>query len=259
MTPRTLVILPTFNERPNLAAVVSGIRRAGFDVLVIDDASQDGTGELADALAAEDPAVGVLHRPRKLGLGSAYVAGFGHGLDRDYDFLVEMDADGSHPVDRLGALVDAATRSGGLAIGSRYRQGGSVVGWGWRRQLLSRGANAYCRTLLGVGVHDATSGFRCFPRGVLESLDAATVISDGYGFQIEMVYRCVQLGHCIVEVPIRFEDRLAGRSKVSKGEIARALALVPRLRLHSLLRHGTALRRPGRAGSAGTGLRSSLD
>jgi dolichol-phosphate mannosyltransferase len=227
--PRCLVILPTFNERANLATVVAGVRAAGHDVLVVDDGSPDGTGEIADQLALSDPGVQVIHRLAKLGLGSAYVAGFRFGLGRGYDFLVQMDADGSHSIAHLDSLIQASAGSGGLSIGSRYARGGSTTGWSWPRRLLSRTANVYCRSLLRVDVHDCTSGYRCFPRALLERLDVAETLSDGYAFQIEMVYRCRLLGSRVVEVPIRFHDRYAGKSKVSRSEITKALALVPRL------------------------------
>ena len=228
--PRCLVILPTFNERANLPSVVAGVRKVGHDVFVVDDNSPDGTGVIADDLAQSDPGVQVIHRHAKLGLGSAYVAGFHFGLERGYDFMVEMDADGSHSVDHLDPLIQASARSGGLSIGSRYTPGGSTTGWSRRRRLLSRTANVYCQLLLSVGVRDCTSGYRCFPRTLVERLDLAGTLSDGYAFQIEMVYRCRLLGSPVVEIPIRFEDRYAGKSKVSRSEITKALAMVPRLR-----------------------------
>jgi len=227
---RCLVILPTFNERANLAPVVAGVRAAGHDVLVVDDGSPDGTGEVADHLARSDPGVHVIHRPGKLGLGSACVAGFRFGLGRGYDFLVEMDADGSHGVAHLDAVIEASAASGGLSIGSRYVAGGSTEGWSPARRLLSRTANAYCRSLLRIDVRDFTSGYRCIPRALLERLAVTDMLSDGYAFMIEMVHRCHQLGSPVVEVPIRFQDRYAGKSKVSRSEITKALALVPRLR-----------------------------
>jgi dolichol-phosphate mannosyltransferase len=228
--PRCLVVLPTFNERANLVTVVAGVRTAGHDVLVVDDGSPDGTGEIADQLALSDPGVQVIHRLAKLGLGSAYVAGFRFGLGRGYDFLVQMDADGSHSVAHLDSLIQASAGSGGLSIGSRYARGGSTTGWSWPRRLLSRTANVYCRSLLRVDVDDCTSGYRCFPRALLERLDVAETLSDGYAFQIEMVHRCRLLRSPVVEVPIRFHDRHAGKSKVSRSEITKALTLVPRLK-----------------------------
>ena len=224
-----MVVMPTYNERENLERVVSGVRHLGHDVLIVDDASPDGTGELADDLAAADPAVRVLHRERKLGLGSAYVDAFRIGLKEGSQLFVEMDADGSHRAADLNPIIDAARGSGGMAIGSRYMPGGSIVGWPAHRLLLSRGANLYCRALLGLRVRDCTSGFRCYSRDLLASMKLDTVVSQGYSFQIEMVHRTVRLGYPVVEVPIRFEDRVAGASKVSQGEITRALWTVVRL------------------------------
>jgi dolichol-phosphate mannosyltransferase len=224
-----LVVLPTFNERENLERVASGVRHLGHDVLIVDDASPDGTGELADDLAAADAGVRVLHRERKLGLGSAYVDAFRIGLRDGSRLLVEMDADGSHRPADLNPIIDAARGSGGLAVGSRYMRGGSIVGWPFHRLLLSRGANAYCRALLELSVRDCTSGFRCYPRDLLASVKLDEIRSQGYSFQIEMVHRTVKLGYPVVEVPIRFEDRVAGASKVSQGEISRALWTVLRL------------------------------
>ena len=227
---KALVVLPTYNEAQNLERVVANVRAQGHDVLVVDDNSPDGTGGIADRLAAADPGVQVLHRAGKLGLGSAYIEGFRDGLSRGYEYLVEMDADGSHLPEYLNPLVDAAARNGGLAIGSRYVDGGAIVGWGPARYLLSWMANVYTRLLLGVKVRDCTSGYRCFPSPVLERIGLGRVVAQGYSFQIEMVFRCVLLGYPIVEVPIRFEDRVAGVSKVSRNEIIRALTGVIRLR-----------------------------
>ena len=224
-----LVVMPTYNERENLERVVAGVRHLGHDVLIVDDASPDGTGELADDLAAADPAVRVLHRERKLGLGSAYEDAFRIGLGEGSRLFVEMDADGSHRPADLNPIIDAARGSGGLAIGSRYIRGGSIFGWPFHRLLLSRGANVYCRTLLRLRVHDCTSGFRCYTRDLLASMKLDDIVSQGYSFQIEMVHRTVRLGYPVVEVPIRFEDRIAGASKVSQGEISRALLTVLRL------------------------------
>ena len=224
-----LVVLPTFNERENLERVVSGVRHLGHDVLVVDDASPDGTGDIADGLAAADEGVRVMHRERKLGLGSAYEDAFRIGLAEGSRLLVEMDADGSHRAQDLQPIVDAARGCGGLAVGSRYMPGGQIVGWPGHRLLLSWGANVYCRTLLSLKVRDCTSGFRCYTRELLSSIDLDGIVSQGYSFQIEMVHRTVRLGYPVVEVPIRFEDRVAGASKVSQGEIRRALWTVLRL------------------------------
>jgi dolichol-phosphate mannosyltransferase len=227
---RTLVILPTFNEKPNLEALVRAIRSEGCDVLVVDDNSPDGTGELADRLAASDPGVLVEHRAGKLGLGSAHIAGLKRGAELGYALLVTMDADGSHQPRHLSPILAAARRSGGVVIGSRYVSGGSIVGWNALRKLLSFSANLYCRTLLGIRVHDCTSGYRCYPRRVIERVDLDRIVCDGYAFLIELLYRCIKAGVPVTEVPIRFQDRIAGTSKVSTAEITKALRLVPRLR-----------------------------
>ena len=224
-----LVVLPTYNEKENLEHVVTGVRHLGHDVLIVDDASPDGTGELADRLAAEDDGVRVLHRERKLGIGSAYEDAFRIGLDEGTSLFVEMDADGSHRSQDLDAIIDAARGSGGLAVGSRYMRGGKIVGWPAHRYLLSLGANVYCRTLLRLQVRDCTSGFRCYTRDLLATIKLDDVVSQGYSFQIEMVHRTVRIGYPVVEVPIIFEDRVAGASKVSQGEIRRALWTVLRL------------------------------
>jgi dolichol-phosphate mannosyltransferase len=224
-----LVVMPTYNEHENLERVVFGVRHLGHDVLIVDDASPDGTGKLADELAASDAGVRVLHRERKLGLGSAYEDAFRIGLKEGSQLFVEMDADGSHRPSDLNPIIEAARGSGGLAIGSRYMPGGSIVGWPFQRLFLSRGANLYCRTLLGLSVRDCTSGFRCYTRDLLASMKLDDIVSQGYSFQIEMVHSAVKLGYPVVEVPIRFEDRVAGASKVSQGEISRALWTVLRL------------------------------
>ena len=231
MTDGVLVVLPTFNEVQNLQSVVEGVRRLGHDVLVVDDASPDGTGDLADRIAAADKGVRVLHRARKLGLGSAYEDAFRIGLADGAPLMVEMDADGSHLASDLDAIVEAARRTGGLAIGSRYIPGGSIEGWPFHRWLLSWGANVYCRVLLGLPTHDCTSGFRCYSRELLSKIGLDEVVSQGYSFQIEMVWRARRLGFSVVEVPIHFEDRVAGASKVSRGEVRRALWTVLRLSL----------------------------
>jgi len=237
ITPRkvqpteVLVVMPTYNESQNLEQVVLGVRHFGHDVLVVDDASPDGTGEIADRLAAEDPGVRVLHRPRKLGLGSAYEDAFRIGLSEGSALFVEMDADGSHLAANLQDIIDAARGCGGLAIGSRYIRGGTVTGWPAYRYLLSWAGNIYCRVLLGLPTHDCTSGFRCYTRELLLQIGLDDVVSQGYSFQIEMVHRTRRLGYPVVEIPIQFEDRVAGASKVSQGEVRRALWTVLRLSL----------------------------
>ena len=231
-----LVIVPTYNERPNLEVLVQGIRAAGCAVLVVDDNSPDGTGEIADRLAAEDSGVSVVHRPGKLGLGTAEALGLARGASRGYDLLITMDADGSHHPSHLSALMAASRQGRRVAIGSRYIQGGAIVGWPAHRKALSHGANLYCREILGLDVHDCTSGYRCYPREAVQRLQPEAIAADGYAFLIETLHRCVQLGIPVTEVPIRFEDRVAGRSKVSAAEIRKALTLVPRLRWDSLRR-----------------------
>jgi dolichol-phosphate mannosyltransferase len=259
---RTLVILPTYNERPNLEALVLAIRGEDCDVLVVDDNSPDGTGELADRLAGSDPGVLVEHRAGKLGLGTAHIAGLKRGTELGYALLVTMDADGSHQPRHLGPILAAARRTGGVVIGSRYVSGGSIVGWNARRKLLSHSANLYVRTILGIRVHDCTSGYRCYPRRVIERVDLDRIICDGYAFLIELLYRCLKAGVPVTEVPIRFQDRLAGTSKVSSTEITKALKLVPRLRWQraapggrevvaadpEVELNGSTARSPGRAG-----------
>jgi dolichol-phosphate mannosyltransferase len=228
---RVLVVVPTYNERENLERAVRGIRGCGYDVLVVDDNSPDGTAELARQLGKDDPAVQLMERPGKLGLGSAYVDGFRYGLERGYDLFVEMDADGSHRPEYLPLIAESAASTGGLVLGSRYVEGGSIVGWNWRRRLLSWGANFYCRVVLGLRVRDCTAGYRCYPRQLLSAIELDRVFSQGYSFQVEMLYRAVMLGFPVTEVPIRFEDRIAGESKVSEGEVRKALLAVLRLRL----------------------------
>ena len=226
-----LVVLPTYNEVENVERAVRAVRATGYDVLVVDDSSPDGTADVVERLARADPGTQLLVRPRKQGLGSAYVSGFTCGLERGYEYMVEMDADGSHRPEHLQEIVGEAERCGGVVIGSRYVRGGSVSGWRWHRKLLSWAANLYTRALLGLRARDATSGYRCYPRAVLEAIGLDSIVSQGYSFQIEMVYRCVKLGFPVREVPIRFEDRVAGKSKVSQGEVRKALTTVLWLRL----------------------------
>ncbi len=227
---RTLVVVPTYDERESLPGTLARLRASvpGADVLVVDDASPDGTGELADAVAAQDPGVHVLHRAGKGGLGAAYVAGFGWGLDRGYEVLVEMDADGSHRAEELPRLLDRleADPRTDLVIGSRWVRGGAVVSWPWHRELLSRGANLYTRLALGMPVRDATAGFRAFRSATLRRLDLATVESHGYCFQVDMTWRVVRDGGTVAEVPITFVERAAGSSKMSRAIVAEALRKV---------------------------------
>jgi len=214
------MVVPTYNEADNLGWIIGRLREAQPDVhvLVVDDNSPDGTGKLADELAAADAAVQVVHRSGKGGLGAAYRHGFRVALDAGYDVIGEMDADGSHQPEQLQLLLDALLDAD-LVIGSRWVSGGSVVNWPFRRELLSRGGNLYVRMLLGVRVRDATAGFRLFRRAALEAIDLATVESTGYVFQTDMVTRCLRLGLRVREVPIEFVERVRGDSKMS-GQVA---------------------------------------
>jgi dolichol-phosphate mannosyltransferase len=233
---KAVVCLPTYNERENLERMVRALGEVlpeGARVLVIDDNSPDGTGQLADALAAELGFVEVLHRATKEGLGPAYIAGFRHALALGAELVLEMDCDFSHApqdVPRLIAAADAAD----LVLGSRYVQGGGVEGdWGIARRIISRGGSLYASALLGVRIRDLTGGFKCFRRHVLEAIDLDRVGSRGYAFQIELTYRTLRRGFSVVEVPIRFFDREAGHSKMSRAIVLEAIWKVPLLRLRA--------------------------
>ncbi len=221
---RVLVVVPTYNESDNLERIVARLFAAApsVHVLVADDGSPDGTGDIADRLAASDPRVHVLHRPLKEGLGRAYVAGFRWGLARDYDVLCEMDADGSHPPEALPSLL-AALASADLVLGSRWVPGGRVENWPRTRELFSRSANLYTRIALGMPLRDATAGFRAYRRETVEAIDLDGVASLGYAFQIDLALRTVRAGFRVVEVPITFTEREFGRSKMNQREIVEAL------------------------------------
>lgn len=222
MTGRTLAVVPTYDERDNLPVVVAGLRAVpGVDVLVVDDASPDGTGDLAEDLAAADPAVHVLRRPAKAGLGSAYRDGLGWGLAQGYDRLVMLDADGSHDPAALPELLAAAERSD-LVVGSRYVPAGRVERWPVHRRLLSRAGNLYARAMTGMPVRDGTSGYRVVRRDVLEAIDLRALRSDGYAFQLEVVWRAWQAGFAVLEVPIVFVERRTGASKLSRAVVLEA-------------------------------------
>jgi dolichol-phosphate mannosyltransferase len=226
---RTLVVIPTFNELENLPLILGRVREARPDahLLVVDDGSPDGTGRLAEELAAADPdRVHVLHRTAKDGLGAAYLAGFAWGLTRRYSVLVEMDADGSHAPEQLHRLLDAVDAGADLAIGSRYVDGGAVRNWPWRRLALSKTANTYSRLCLGVGIHDITAGYRAYRREVLEKIDLDAVDSKGYCFQIDLTWRTINNGFVVAEVPITFTERELGVSKMSGSNIREALVKV---------------------------------
>ena len=226
--PPTLVVIPTYDERETLPGTLARLRTAvpEVDVLVVDDSSPDGTGDWAETVAAEDPAVHVLHRAGKQGLGPAYLAGFAWGLERGYQQLVEMDADASHRPEQLPGLLEAVRRGADLAIGSRWIPRGAVHDWPVHRLLLSRGANLYVQLLLGLGVADATAGYRVFRAELLEDLIATDIASQGYCFQIDMTRRARDLGAVITEVPIDFDERTAGASKMSSSIVREALLKV---------------------------------
>ncbi len=230
--PTPLIVIPTYNERENLTRLLDAVHGSlpTAEVLVVDDNSPDGTGDLADSYASEHPHVHVMHREGKQGLGTAYLAGFRWALARHYTHVFEMDADFSHPPARLQALLDA-TQSADVALGSRWIKGGGTEGWPLKRQLLSRGGSLYARTVLGVGVRDLTGGFKCFRRHVLETIDLDGVQTVGYGFQIELTWRALEAGFAVVEVPITFVDRIAGKSKMSGSIFMEAVGLVWKLRL----------------------------
>jgi len=231
---RATVCLPTYNESENLEPIVRALGEQGVSVLVIDDDSPDGTGELADRLAGELGYVSVLHRPRKEGLGPAYLAGFRRALADGAELILEMDCDFSHSPGDVARLVAAATDAD-LVLGSRYVPGGSIGNWGLVRLIVSAGGSLYARLLLGVGVRDLTGGFKCYRREVLEAIDLDAIHSKGYAFQIETTYRALRKGFRVVEVPITFVDREQGHSKMSRAIVLEAVWTVPALRLRALL------------------------
>lgn len=232
----TLIVVPTYNEGTNLRALVEAVLRVAPEahLLVVDDASPDGTGQLAEELARRDERVHVLHRARKLGLGTAYVEGFRWGLSRGYQRLFEMDADFSHDPTQLPRLFAALEEGADVVLGSRNVAGGAVSGWGPGRLLLSKGGSAYSRVVLGIGVRDLTSGYKAFSRRALERLDLSSVCSNGYAFQIELTYRALRAGLTVVEVPITFVDRRAGKSKMNGRIFLEAVGVVWRLRAQAL-------------------------
>lgn len=230
--PKTVICLPTYNERENLPLMVEAIHGEVPDVhiLIIDDNSPDGTGEIADQLAAGDARVHVLHREQKQGLGRAYVAGFHWALARDYQLIFEMDCDFSHPVRFLPEFLKQAEKYD-VVLGSRYIPGGATDDWDWKRRLISRGGNTYAQLILGLPYKDLTGGFKCFRRKVLETLPLDEIVSNGYVFQIEMTWRAVVHGFSIGEVAIHFPDRTRGQSKMSGSIVREAVVNVWKLRL----------------------------
>lgn len=225
---RPLVVLPTYNEAENIADVLGLVRThlPQAAILVVDDGSPDGTADIAERLDATLGGIEVLRRPGKLGLGSAYRDGFAHGLAAGFDVLIEMDSDLSHPPEVLPALVAAVEHGADLAIGSRYVPGGSIPNWAWHRRKLSRWGNRYAGAMLGLGVRDATAGFRAYQASILRAIHVEDVRADGYAFQIEMAYAVARAGGRIVEVPIAFVDRVRGTSKMSGRIVVEALVLV---------------------------------
>ncbi len=237
MTQRVLIITPTYNERDNLETFLSLVFGAlsTAHVLVVDDNSPDGTGKLADEIAARDPRVKVLHRAGKMGLGTAYLAGFRWALQADYEIVFEMDTDLSHDPKYIPAFLDALRGGADLVIGSRNIEGGGVEGWGAGRHLLSKGGSLYARTILGVKVRDLTAGYKAFTRRALEALELDRVQSNGYSFQIELTFRLLQKGLKVVEIPTVFVDRRVGQSKMSRSIFAEAIGMVWKLRADALL------------------------
>ena len=234
--PKTLIVTPTYNEKENLPRFLDAVRSAYPEahILVVDDNSPDGTGDLADGIAAKDPHVRVMHRAGKLGLGTAYIEGFRKGLDEGYDRFFEMDADLSHDPKYLKAFVAALDDGADVVIGSRNIPGGNVEGWGFTRHFISKGGSLYARTILGLATRDLTSGFKAFTRRALEAIDFETVRSNGYSFQIEMTFRAAHKGMKITEVPIVFVDRTLGRSKMSRKIFVEAMGVVWKLRFDAI-------------------------
>lgn len=234
---KTMVVIPTYNERDNIERLIPAIlaQDEGIEVLVVDDNSPDGTGEIVDRLAAANPRICVLHRSGKLGLGSAYREGFRFALERGAEYIVEMDADFSHDPAMLPTFFEKM-KDYDLVIGSRYLNGVSVVNWPIRRLILSYFASVYTRLITGLRISDCTGGFKCFRREALEAIDLGKIRSDGYSFQIEMNYRCVEKGFRVGEIPIIFIDRRAGSSKMSKKIVREAVFMVWKLKIGSLCR-----------------------
>ena len=237
MTGAPWLILPTYNEAENIEAIVTaagdvlaGSGDGTYKILIVDDGSPDGTGEIGDRLAAEREQVEVLHRTEKNGIGPAYLAGFRHALDRGAGYAMEMDSDFSHDPADLARLLEAVRSGADLALGSRYVPGGGVSDWGLLRRVISEGGSTYARWILGLRVKDLTGGFKCFKREVLEAIHFDSVRSQGYAFQVELTYRAVKAGFEVVEVPIVFKDRELGQSKMSWRIAAEAMWLVPKLR-----------------------------
>lgn len=231
--PHALIVVPTYNERGNVRDIASRLLAAlpSVELLFVDDNSPDGTGTVLDELAGAEPRLHVMHRAGKLGLGTAYIEGFGWGLARGYDYLFEMDADGSHDPVYLAQMLGLAEDGADVVVGSRYVPGGGTQNWGVGRKIISRGGSLYARTILGVELRDVTAGFMCWRRAALEAIDLSTITSNGYSFQIEMKYRALRKHLRVVETPILFVDRRVGQSKMSRAIFLEALLQVWKLRL----------------------------
>lgn len=229
---KALIVVPTYNELGNVETIAQRFLDGlpGVELLFVDDNSPDGTGQLLDKIAAGEPRIHVMHRAGKLGLGTAYVQGFTWGMERGFEFLFEMDADGSHDPKYLPTMLALAEDGADVVVGSRYVPGGGTVNWGIGRKIISRGGGLYARTVLGVDTRDLTAGFMCWRRTALEAINLASVTSNGYSFQIEMKYRAINQGLRLVETPIVFEDRRVGQSKMSKAIFVEAMAKVWKLR-----------------------------
>jgi len=221
-----LVIIPTYNERENIRQAATAVRSHGYDLLIVDDGSPDGTGAIADELATDDDGIHVLHRSVKAGLGPAYTAGFARALDLGAEIICEMDADFSHDPQDLPRLVDAVEAGADLATGSRYVEGGGTEGWPWHRELLSKAGNAYAGLMLGIDVKDATAGFRAFRDTTIRKIDPSACEASGYGFQIEMAWRTERSGLAITEIPIIFRDRIYGESKMNRSIAIEGIVLI---------------------------------
>jgi dolichol-phosphate mannosyltransferase len=232
--PAVTICLPTYNERDNVEQMLHALAPLGVHVLVIDDNSPDGTGEIADRVAAELDNVSVLHRERKEGLGPAYIAGFRRALAEGADYIISMDCDFSHDPADVPRLIAACDAGADIALGSRYVPGGGTVNWGIGRRIVSAGGSFYALTWLSMGLRDMTGGFRCFRRAVLETVDLGTIETRGYAFQIELTYRAIRQGFTVAEVPIVFTDRTAGQSKMTRAIFLEAVRKVPQLRFRAL-------------------------
>ena len=233
-----LVIVPTYNERENIRRIAEAVRVHGYDLLIVDDGSPDGTGEIVDELSSSDSGIHVLHRTSKDGLGPAYTAGFERALELGAEIICEMDADFSHDPSDLPRLIGAVESGADLAIGSRYVSGGGTQGWPWHRELLSKGGNAYAALMLGIHVKDATAGFRAFRDTTIRKVDPGACEASGYGFQIEMAWRTERCGLDIVEVPIIFKDRVDGESKMNRSIAIEAIILITKWGLARLTGRG---------------------